>query len=109
MLGQERKLVGAGWGRGERESRCSRKASWKKGQLRTKLTCPGKERRKGKPRKREGQMSSMCRTWCTDKPKPRWGDEERGLEREVRLQARYRGRQREPAQVNPSAPSQREA
>ena len=59
MLGQERELVGVGRGRGERESRCSRKASWKKGQLRTKLTCSGKERRKGKPRKREGQMSSM--------------------------------------------------
>ena len=61
MLGQERELVGvAGVGRGERESGCSRKASWKKGHLRTaEDKVEGKERQKGKSRKREGQVSSM--------------------------------------------------
>ena len=55
---------GAGWGgggrEGERESGCSRKASWKKGHLRTaEDKVEGKERQKGKSRKREGQVSSM--------------------------------------------------
>lgn len=61
MLGQERELVGAAEvGRGERESGCSRKASWKKGHLRTaEDKVEGKERQKGKSRKREGQVSSM--------------------------------------------------
>lgn len=67
---------GAGWGGGgggggERESGCSRKASWKKGHLRTaEDKVEGKERQKGKSRKREGQVGSMSYVRHTDKPKP---------------------------------------